>query len=494
MKVEVGVYQGPSRQSGGWYRICEQEGFPFRPTDAPDAPVMLIEGAAPPWLDRYLQEGGVALVTEAQPETLPFEAPHRGEAVVFRTHFEVAGLENIEMPCLGTLFPGDGWGEVRLHHRRLEKATAPGRFPVFRLARHGKGLCLFTGLPLTRLLTVEGDTLRRFSELAEVTERVSTVDKGKIATLLVWALRRLFQLARIPYVHLAYYPDGAPSVFTFRIDVDGTYGDHLLAISKTGRAIDLPITFFLNKSLCAGQEEYLRAIDPLHEIGNHADVHDLFDTVDENLSNVQRCREWMDEQRIPHGPWFAAPRGMYNSQLGLALEALGYEYSSDFGVDMDALPFFPRVGGRRLSLLQIPVHPYSTERAAVFAQETGTSRPTAHQVLAYFQRVSTDLVERGLPVMLYSHPQYFGPLAHDVLPPLKRHVERMGVRVTTVSQFAAWWKERDRTALTAELDRSDGSLRLDGALPEGVHVRVEAADPVHVVGGIDRARLTVSAA
>ena len=96
------------------------------------------------------------------------------------------------------------------------------------------------------------------------------------------------------------------------------------------------------------------------------------------MRNIKECEVWLDSIGIAHGPWFAAPRGMWNFALGLSLEELGFDFSSDFGYDIDSFPFFPRFRGRKMKLLQIPIHPYSVERDSIFCDEQGASGADSH--------------------------------------------------------------------------------------------------------------------
>lgn len=481
MKIEVGVYRGNRPSSGGWLHLCEQEKLPHREICESTCPVLLCEGETPEWLEDFLRQGGTALVTEADPGWLPFPTDYRGQAVIETASFPQPGLETVRVPGLVNLFAGTGWGEFCVHEKRVTKGgIRQGMFPVFLRQEVGRGSCWYTGVPLTRLLTVAGDTLLDFSRFTEVTERVVAVDKGKVEQALTGVLRRAFDQAGLPYAHLWYYPDGAPTVFAFRIDADGVYGDNLVNISRVGAELGLPLTFFLNKSLCEAEVARLREIDPLHEIGNHGDVHNLFDTEGENLLNVRRCREWLDGVGLPHGLWYAAPRGMWNVNLGLALEELGYEYSSDFGLCRDGLPFFPRFGGRRSSLLQIPIHPYSVERAYVYAEEQQQPAPTAAEVLEYFLKVAEEKLRDHSPILLYSHPQRFGPLAGGILPGLNAAMVRWGVPITTITRFGRWWMRRDRLSFEADYDPQTRELMIEGELPEEAWLNVLAGDEVRV--------------
>lgn len=483
MRIEVGVYRGHEPTSGGWLQLCQQEGVPHRRTTNPDAPVLLFERELPEWFDDYVRQGGVAVVSEASPCNALFEPQWRGQAVVQQVAFPELGFDRVLAPSIVDLYAGPGGGELRVHDRRITKGgVRNGRYPIVLQADLGQGVCLYSGLPLTRLLTTEGDTLRRFSLLSDVTERIVAVDKHKIGRILIHMLRTAFQRRGLPYVHTWYYPGGAPSVFAFRIDVDNTFGANTTTIAEVASDIRLPIGFYVNKSLCEGQVQYLRGIGAPHEIGNHADVHNLFDTIEANVVNVESCRAWLEQQGLQPGRWFVAPRGMWNGQLGLALERLDYEYSSDFGLAFDDLPFFPRSRDRHLSVLQIPIHPYSVERATAYAQEAGLAEPDASNVLSYFLTTARHHLTNNLPIFFYSHPQHFGPMASEVLPELVAEIRHIGVPITTLSRFGNWWRKRAEVVLQVDFDPSRQRLSIAGERPDDVYVNVLHAAKLEVHG------------
>jgi peptidoglycan/xylan/chitin deacetylase (PgdA/CDA1 family) len=480
---EVGVYQPSSAKTSGWTRVLEQEKTPYRKINEPGCPVMVCEGQVPDRLAEFLQEGGVAIITAARELTLPFPVRYRGQAVTQLLQFPELNLPDVRIAGISAVFAGAGFGKITLHENRVEKGgIRTGHFPAFIQQRVGRGYCLFTGLPLSELLLSVGDTLRTFSRHSSITERIVTIDKAQILRILVWILRKAFSLLGLPYVHLCYYPNQAASVFAFRIDVDGTYGENVTSIAQTARAAELPITFFINQSLCLGEQNYLHQIDPANEIGNHGNIHNLFDTKEDNLRNVSEGRAWLQENSLPVGPWYAAPRGMWNPELGAALEELGYLYSSDFGLEIDGLPFFPRVYTQRTGVIQIPIHPFSVERAVRYAEENGLNPPSEEEVLSYFTAVARDHLEQEWPIFFYGHPEHFGKMAKTILFALKRLADDWNVPNTTLSKYAEWWKRRDALEIYATHDDDQNELVINCTLPEDISVRVFASDDLRLSG------------
>ncbi len=122
-----------------------------------------------------------------------------------------------------------------------------------------------------------------------------------------------------------------------------------------------------------------------------------------------------------------APRGLWNAALDRAMADLGHVYSSDFGLDIDSLPFFTPSG-----VLQIPVHPFSPERYAIYLEDAGLGPPGARAVIDHYVSALERQVASGRLAHLYGHPEILGRMAPAVLPELfgavrtPRHPEHDG--------------------------------------------------------------------
>ncbi|MCL2367879.1 MAG: hypothetical protein FWC72_02690 [Oscillospiraceae bacterium] len=473
MQLRVGIYSPPgSFLSDGWKILCEQEKTPFTTVDCQDCPVVVWEGAPPVWLPEYLQNGGVAVATGLLPRTLPFDDGYVCEAALEYAHL-TDDARAARVGCVSSIFSGTGLGELTLHEKRVAKnGMRPDVYPAFVHQSYGQGGCWYTGLPLSRLVTALGNTLRLTTDFDGFSERVVAVDKDLIFQAMRAMLIRAFHQKGYPYVHLHYYPGDYQSAFAFRVDVDGIYGDNMGLLSAAAVDCGMRLSFYVNKSLCEPQQERLSEIDPMHETGNHADVHNLYTGYEENLRNVTACKTWLDNMELRDEAGFVAPRGMWNFALAEALLDAGYTYSSDFGYCIFGFPLYPYRAGERLPLLQIPIDPFSTERAACQAREEGRAEPSAADVFAYFSRSMDAQYQAGQPVFLYSHPEVFGPMAAEVLPQIKGKVDGLSIWQTTLSDFARWWKRRDAMEFALRYDRASETLQIEGALDADMGIQI----------------------
>ena len=315
---------------------------------------------------------------------------------------------------------------------------------------------MFTGLPLADHLAAAGDGLRTFSDGFAITERVASIDKADVADAMTFMLVDAFARLGLPYVRPSRFPGAAASVFLFRVDVDGLFGDRCRVLAEVAQAHGIRGSFYFNASLCrAHPGELARDWLEGHEIANHADVHDLFDGIDENRTNLQAGADWIAERLGVRTTGYVAPRGLWNPALDRAMAEVGILYSSDFGLDIDSLPFFTPAG-----VLQIPVHPFSPERLTIFQDDAGLGRPSARTVLDHYLSALERQAELRRPAHLYGHPEVLGLMAHGVLPPLFAAVDRLGLPKMTVADYAEWWRRRDQSTLDLSVDAS-GALSVE---------------------------------
>lgn len=439
-EIRIGLW-ADAEALDGWTRVFRQDRLPWDRVDGPDRPIIVFDGALPDWCERFVERGGVAVVTGAPKADALLGSSVTGTLTRFRPPDRDC---EAALPCLARIFNGSGAGEVRLHENRKARGgnLADVRHAV--LTRpHGEGWLVFTGLPLAAHLCAVGDSLRVFTETSNVTERVATVDKAELADTMTWMLRQAFAKLHLPFVRIARYPKAAPSIFLFRVDVDGLFGANCRALADVSAAHGIRASFYFNKALCTAHPgELSREWLATHEVAHHADVHDLFDTVDQNTTNLRGGMAWVERQLGVKTTGFVAPRGLWNVSLDRAMATLGHVYSSDFSLDFDSLPFFTGAG-----VLQIPVHPFSPERFAIHQEDAGLSPPTSGAVLHHFLAALDRQVALRRPTHLYGHPEVLGRMAQEVLPSLFLAVAHRGLPNMTVADFAAWWIERDRTEL-----------------------------------------------
>ncbi|HEY1941397.1 MAG TPA: hypothetical protein VGH40_04675 [Roseiarcus sp.] len=452
-EIRIGLH-ADGEAAAGWIRVLRQDRLPWDRIDGPHRPIIIFDGALPSWCEAFVERGGVAVVTGA-PRADALLGP---SAAATLTRFRPPNRDReAALPCLARVFDGQGSGEIRLHqNRKPRNGELADVRPAILTRPHGAGWLVFTGLPLATHLVALGDSLRAFTEASNVTERVATVDKAEVADAMTWMLGQAFAQLNLPFVRVARYPKAASSIFLFRVDVDGLFGANCRMLAEVAEAHGVRASFYFNKALCEAHpgdlsRDWLRS----HEVAHHADVHDLFDTVEQNTANLRRGMDWVAHRLGVKTTGYVAPRGLWNPALDRSMVELDHVYSSDFGLDFDSLPFFTDSG-----ILQIPVHPFSPERFAIHQEDAGLSPPGSHAVLHHYLTALERQVSLRRPAHLYGHPEVLGRMAHTVLPPLFDAAARLALPTMTIDAFARWWIERDRAEL-ALFSRGDGTLEIE---------------------------------
>ena len=139
----------------GWRRVLRQEMVPWEFSDRPRQPICVFDRGLPNGFESFVDQGGVAIVTDA-PDN---EALFGPSSAVTLTRLRGPGRDReAAMPCLARLFAGSGEGEVRQHENRKAR---DGRLadvrPALLSRKLGRGWIVYTGLPLPSCLSAAGD-------------------------------------------------------------------------------------------------------------------------------------------------------------------------------------------------------------------------------------------------------------------------------------------------------------------------------------------------
>ena len=300
-------------------------------------------------------------------------------------------------------------------------------------------------------------------------ERVSLVGKGELRHLVHDAFTYLHHSRGIPYVHLWYFPRGLKNVFAFRIDSDGASQEDIDMLYKLGRDNDVPLSWFLDVK---SHEQWLSHFKYFvgQEIGLHCYEHRTYSSYNANLKNITRGLQEMRRAGLqPMG--FAAPYGIWNPELGEAVDQAGFEYSSEFSYAYDTLPLFPEAKGKKLKTLQMPIHPICIGTMAMVGYSDA-------KMVEYFIKVIRLKLSRHEPLFFYHHPSH----RHwDVIRWLFDFREE-GVERTTLGEYARWWKQRIAAKFRLEVDGDTVRIRHSGAsIPDDVWFRVADAGGNEVI-------------
>ena len=287
-------------------------------------------------------------------------------------------------------------------------------------------------------------------------EHVSSVAKGALRRLIARSLELLHHRRGLSYVHKWYYPNDAQSVFAFRVDTDGASREEikslhdLLSLGKVEKHREMiPATWFVDVK---SQEQWLADYGSMEgdEIGIHCYEHKTYDGYQEAHKDINQAINALAKYSLA-AKGFAAPYGRWDTGVSEAIEASGFEYSSEFSYDYDNLPSFVSLEGKFLNALQIPVHPISI--GSLRRQGFDTTEMTA-----YFRRVMETKLRAREPLIFYHHPKD----GHEqVLESIFAFVAQHGIQAVRMVDFVAWWKGRGGVRLEVDSDHSHLIVKTD---------------------------------
>ena len=327
----------------------------------------------------------------------------------------------------------------------------------------GKGFAIIFPFEINSLILDTQSIRKRFyAEGKELpSEIVARVSKGKLRKLVRISLEKLHHKRGLPFVHKWYFPDSSENVFIFRLDTDFCSSHQANNMVEICRKNGISATWFLDTASKESLQNYAEMKD--QELALHCDRHLVFSDYNSNKKNLEIGRDKLNSTGIEM-KGFAAPFGDWNPELAKVLDDLSLEYSSEFTLDYDDLPFYPFVNGKFTKVLQIPIHPISPGRLR-------RSHFSPKEMLNYYLRLIEEKLHLYEPTIIYHHPhhEYL-----DIFDQVFQSVNKSKVKKLTMHEYAKWWKMRTNTQpdlhfednwLRSNIEREDISLRI--TLEEG---------------------------
>jgi len=288
---------------------------------------------------------------------------------------------------------------------------------------------------------------RFYAERKELpSEVVSRVSKGKIREINFRIILQMFSKLKAPLVHKWYYPKGSENVFIFRIDTDFCSAEDAKNLYALCEKYNINATWFVDTQDENMLSEVYTSFSQ-HEIALHCENHKVYKSYKENYDNILCAQKKLKKYGMD-AKGFAAPFGEWNESLGKAGEDLDFEYSSEFALDYDDLPFYPYFNDQFSTVMQIPIHPVSVGRLrrAHFSDD---------EMMSYYKAVIDYNFSRNIPVLLYHHPHHN---QLNVWEEIFAYIQSKQVWNPTMHKFSQWWKKRSES--TFSYNYSNGRLKI----------------------------------
>lgn len=241
-------------------------------------------------------------------------------------------------------------------------------------------------------------------------------------------------------------PHGKPTLFAFRVDTDYCTEEQVDALAAVCQDHRISATWFIET---ASAKKYLKHFAALkdQELGLHCYRHRVFRDFVKNERDIYQSLRLLSREKI-RVRGYAAPFGLWNSALAKAVEHHGFTYSSEFTLDYDNLPFYPFLGDRFSTVLQMPIHPITTGHLR-------NARHSDQDMKDYWRHRIEDHEKFRLPLIVYDHPSQADT---EVVNWLFKEIREREIPTLSLLEYAQWWKKRASLSWTVELE--DNTLRI----------------------------------
>ncbi|KAB2926292.1 MAG: polysaccharide deacetylase family protein [Bacteroidetes bacterium] len=452
MNTPVRIHAALLRHDAAWITLLQQTGVPWSVPDSDTAldpmefSVIIANGTVRSAdLTAYMHGGGAVLYTTAS-----------GIAIDQRCNRRLA---------VHALFPGSV-PNARFHsvldlHQRVmlfDEGTPATVDPI------GRGYAGYLGIDVTALFADRSIVRRDFLADGErlPNERVARATKEPVRRIVHSLLEELHHRRGVPFLHAWYFPGGARSLFTFRVDSDRGTKEQVEEIRTLSDRYGVPATWFLDVK---SHEPWLRHFSEFgrQETAVHCYEHEIFPGAARNAANFARAAKAMRQAGMsPAG--VTAPTGEWNENIGRAVEQCGFTYSSEFGYDYDALPSYPLISGAPSAVLQLPIHP-------VCIGSMLRARMDDDAMFRYYLGVIDRKVAAAEPVCLYHHPTH---RHNGVIERVFSYIQSLGLPMLSYRDYAGWWKAR--LGSIPEYRWDGANVLRTGPADEQHHVRISFPD------------------
>ncbi len=442
-RILVGLFSSGS----GWGTYLRQQGLPFETVRDPDelspdrySAIIVGHELDDEWQESvrsYLSGGGAVL-------------DGVGAVDASRTT-ETAVLE------------GAAFDRVWMLDHGLGSATGRTLLPTLRAHRVGAGWVVQLPFNVDRLYSDVGCRRRRFYTPAArfPDERVARISKNELRKFLTAVLQWMHHRRDLPFVFLWPFPDGSRNIFLYRLDSDFGARHQTDALYDLAKAHGVPVTWFLHVQ---AHESWLERFASMEgqEMAVHGYEHKTFATTEENSRNIVKACELLDRHGIPYRG-FASPTGLWHVELARAMDTHGFQYSSEFCLDYDNLPFHPTVDGRPSRVLQIPIHP-------VCIGNLIRARLSPEEMKQYYRFILARKLSHEEPVVFYHHPTHeHWDVVEDTFAAVREH----NLPVLTFGAWADWWELRQQVSFSCTV--SDAKIHVASSSPDA-YFRIVRAD------------------
>ncbi len=302
----------------------------------------------------------------------------------------------------------------------------------FSIEKSGDSILAFLGLPIDTLLSNENSKRIKFlsNRKRHPEEDVNTVSKGAVSKIVFNLLKELHIKRDLPFIHKWFFPKKEQSIFLFREDTDYCKEIDVVKIQDIAALNNIKVTWFIHtKSNLKFLQKY--KVFNKDELALHCFDHFTSNKSKYIQKDLKKGNELLNKINvIPKG--YAAPYGIWSRTLSHELKALDFNYSSEFSLIYNSLPFRSELTD---NIIQIPIHPICIDSLL----KTGKSDI---EVIKYYTNEIDYCISNLLPIALYDHP---GHDHYNILDSIFKYINSLKINTYTFSEYASWWDKREKS-------------------------------------------------
>jgi len=460
MKLKIGI----SNLQPGWEIILQQEGVSFEeislddPISINDYSVLIINKSISnlqhEHLNSYMENGGSAIINSKSLIEIE-KLKLRSKKVKYCIPSKDSIFADLDLIDFYT----------RFHWLKSEEIQYMDSNLKIQYQKIGKGFLLILPFDVNSLI-LNAEFIRKkfWVDRPELpSEIVAKVSKGKIRQIISRCLQFLHNKRNIPMIQLWKYPNNWQNLFMFRVDTDFCSAEEAGALYKLCKKHKIRGTWFVDTaSQETLQQVYCKMPD--QKIALHCRRHLVFPDYETNKENIENGLSDLRNEGLS-ATGFAAPFGEWNGNLAKVLEEESFQYSSEFSLNYDDLPFNPAIDNRFTSVLQIPIHPISLGRL-------NRSHFSEEEMWDYYKVHIEDCIKKGNPIFLYHHPSH-GKL--QIIEKIFKLINKKKINILTYQEYADWWKKRNDQKIELKYSKNKLSCEMD-KIPEDIFLRISKND------------------
>ena len=314
--------------------------------------------------------------------------------------------------------------------------------------KYGDGYIFSIPFDLNEIILDRGTINKYFDGgILPVDEKVSLINKGEVRKFITNIFKYLFELKKIPYIHKWYYPKDYKTVFTFRIDLDEYYKPHSIKVLEIAKKYDISITWFINFENLKVNKFLNKLKENKQDIQSHSYKHESYNSFKKDYENILKAHKTLRIKGInPSG--FSTPFGRWNDEIGHSLELLNYNYSSDFSLNYEDLPFHPIIKNKEANLLQIPIHPICEGRFLIRFY-------SIKNIKKYFYKIIKRFYLRDELIFLYGHPTNKLGKYPEILSFIFKTIKSLdNILITNLTDYSKFWRKREKVKFDINYEKN----------------------------------------